>query len=137
MFVWEEGYKIGNEEMDAEHLILFALLNQIDININADMAADAMADVLTALGSYIDYHFAHEEALMRAWNYPELENHSAKHHDFMNELARLRTAAEAGEGLTAALKLRGFVLQWLLNHIMEADADYARFIAAAKEAKRA
>lgn len=136
MFVWEEGYRIGNEEMDAEHLILFALLNQIDININADMAAD-VADVLTALDSYIDYHFAHEEALMKAWAYPGLEEHSAKHHEFMNELARLRALVRSGDVMTAAMKLRGFVLTWLLEHIMTVDADYARFIAATKAAKTA
>ncbi|MEW5727832.1 MAG: hemerythrin family protein [Pseudomonadota bacterium] len=136
MLVWEEGYKIGHEEMDAEHLILFSLLNQLDTNINADMAGDCVADVVRALGAYIDYHFAHEEALMRSWGYPGLEAHSAKHHDFMGELARLRRDALSGDNLTAALRLRGFVLEWLLGHILAEDAEYARFIAAARADKQ-
>ena len=129
MLVWEDGYKIGQDEMDAEHLILFSLLNQLDININADMAHDCVADVLSALGAYIDYHFAHEEALMKAWGYPGLEAHSAKHHEFMNEVSRLRQQAEGADMLKAALKVRGFVLEWLLSHILEVDVDYASFIA--------
>lgn len=129
MLVWEDGYKIGQGEMDAEHLILFSLLNQLDVNINADMAGDCVSDVLAALGAYIDYHFAHEEALMKAWGYPRLEEHSAKHHEFMNEVSRLRESAKGEDVLKAALRVRGFVLQWLLSHILEVDADYANFIA--------
>lgn len=129
MFVWEDGYKIGQEEMDAEHLILFALLNQLDVNINADRAGDCLDDVLNALGSYIDYHFAHEEALMRSWNYPGLETHSAVHREFIKELASLRAQVKGADALRAALKVRGFVLDWLLGHILETDVDYAAFIA--------
>lgn len=129
MLVWEEGYKIGQEDMDAEHLILFALLNQLNINIQQDMAGACVADVLHALESYIDYHFAHEEALMKSWDYPGLDEHSGKHHEFMNEVGRLRREAETGDPLQAGLKVRAFVLDWLLSHILETDVEYARFIA--------
>lgn len=129
MLVWEEGYRIGHEEMDAEHLILFSLLNQLDTNIQHDMAGACLGDVVRALEAYIDYHFAHEEALMKVWGYPHLERHSAKHHVFMGDLSRLRRDALGGDDLKAALTLRGFVLDWLLNHILESDVDYAQFIA--------
>lgn len=129
MLVWEGGYKIGHVDMDAEHLILFSILNQLDTNIHADMAGECLADVLKALDSYIEYHFAHEEALMKAWNYPDLAAHSASHHDFMGELMRLREKHAPGDPLKAALKLRSFVLDWLLSHILEADVKYAKFIA--------
>lgn len=133
MLVWEEGYRIGQDEMDSEHLILFSILNQLDININADMAAACVGDVLGALESYISYHFGHEEALMRAWDYPDLAGHAETHRLFIAEVGRLRAAAAAGGSLEAALKLRSFVLDWLLNHILETDAEYARFIAARRE----
>lgn len=129
MLAWEQGYKIGQWEMDAEHLILFSLLNQLDININHDLAGECVHDVLAALDAYIDYHFAHEEALMKAWGYPDLESHSALHHQFMAEIGRLRQSVKEGDEVRGALKVRGFVLDWLLNHIMETDVDYARFIA--------
>ncbi|MBC7952632.1 MAG: hemerythrin family protein [Rhodospirillaceae bacterium] len=129
MFVWEDDYKIGQEEMDAEHLILFALLNQLDVNIHADRAGDCLNDVLNALGSYIDYHFAHEEALMRSWNYPGLEAHSVMHKEFIQELVGLRAQVKGDNALKSALKVRGFVLDWLLGHILETDVDYAAFMA--------
>lgn len=133
MLVWEEGYKIGHQDMDAEHLILFSILNQLDTNINADMAGACVGDVLKALEAYIEYHFAHEEALMKAWGYPGLNGHSATHQAFMEEVSALRAKLEGEDELKAGLKLRGFVLEWLLGHILEADVEYARFIAAKSE----
>jgi hemerythrin len=49
MLTWGDEYRIGNEEMDGEHIILFALLNQLDINIGADRTASCVADLLRAL----------------------------------------------------------------------------------------
>lgn len=129
MLVWEDGYKTGIEEMDAEHLVLFALLNQLDVNINDDSAGECLGDVLNALGAYIEYHFAHEEALLKAWNYPGLTAHSALHHQFTQEVAHLRGQALEGGALPAALKVRAFVMDWLLGHILEKDVAYASFIA--------
>lgn len=129
MLIWEDAYKIGHEEMDAQHLILFALLNQLDININNDRADDCLVDVVNALGDYIDYHFAHEEALMNSWDYPGLAAHSARHREFINHVSRLRLQVAGPDTLKAALTVRGFVLDWLLSHILETDVDYAAFIA--------
>jgi hemerythrin len=130
MLAWEDGYKIGHEDMDAQHLILFALLNQLDVNINADLAGECVQDVLGALSAYIEYHFAHEEALMNAVGYPGLEGHAALHREFIDKVEQLRAQAESGDKQHAALKIRGFVLEWLLGHILEVDTEYSRYIAA-------
>jgi hemerythrin-like metal-binding protein len=135
MLAWESGYRIGHENMDSEHLVLFSLLNQLDININEDLADDCLADVLRALQAYIDFHFAHEEALMASYGYAGLENHQAQHRAFVARLETFQHEAEAGDVLKAALKVRGFVIEWLIGHILETDAHYARFIDS-KEQKR-
>lgn len=130
MLVWEQEYKIGNEEMDAQHLILFALLNQLTANIDSDRAGDCLHDVMNALGAYIDYHFAHEEALMKAWEYPGLDEHSALHVQFVAEVKRLQSMVQGTDAHKAAIRVRAFVLDWLLGHILGTDVEYARFIAA-------
>ncbi|HLO79295.1 MAG TPA: hemerythrin family protein [Magnetospirillum sp.] len=134
MLVWEEEYKIGNDEMDAQHLILFALLNQMTVNIDSGRPGDCLQDVLTALGAYIDYHFAHEEALMKEWGYPGLEEHAAGHAQFVAEVKRLQSLVSGAEVNKAAVRVRAFVLDWLLGHILKTDADYARFINEKKSA---
>ena len=134
MLVWEDAYKIGHEEMDSQHLVLLALLNQLDINIDSSddpAAGPCLTEVMGALSAYIDYHFAAEEAVMRAASYPRLDDHLAAHHGFIAELARLRGLADSGTPLQAALKVRSLVVNWLLGHILETDVDYARHIASA------
>lgn len=126
MLVWEEGYKVGQADMDSEHLILLAILNQLDANLRYKAAASSVSDVLQALDSYFEYHFAHEEALMRAWNYPDIGAHLASHHDFMTKFARLR--ADSAKDDAAVLGLRHFVLDWLLDHIVRVDTKSAAFI---------
>jgi len=128
MLVWEDEYKIGNAEMDAQHLILFALLNQLTVNIDSDRADECLHDVMTALGDYIDYHFAHEEALMKAWDYPGLDEHSAKHVQFVAEIKHLQALVKGSDAHKAAIRVRAFVLDWLLGHILGTDVEYARFI---------
>ena len=134
MLVWESAYRIGEKEMDSQHLMLFALVNQLDNNINQEMAAECIGDVLGALESYIAYHFAQEEALMRSWGYPHLDAHVATHEDFIAKVAALRESVLTENPLHSAIKARGFVLDWLLGHILGTDADYVRYIAARKTA---
>ena len=127
MFEWEEDYKIGLPEMDAEHLVLFALINQIEINVNGEKADECLRDVLGALLSYVTFHFTNEQELMAAHGYPGLADHIRQHEEFSRTIHELAQAGAEG-GLEAALKLRGVVLNWLINHILRADVDYATFI---------
>ncbi|CAA7626975.1 bacteriohemerythrin [Magnetospirillum sp. UT-4] len=130
MLAWEDGYRIGHVDMDAQHLILFSLLNQIDINLQAGMTKRCAVDLLGALTAYIEYHFAHEEALMLYHGYPGLDAHAATHHTFVAEVARLRCKLDSGDVAAATEEMRKAVLDWLLGHILETDTDYVRFIAA-------
>jgi hemerythrin-like metal-binding protein len=134
MLVWEDEYKIGQPDMDAQHLILFALLNQLTANIDSDRAGACLQDVINALGDYIDYHFAHEEALMKAWGYPGLDDHSAVHMQFVAEIKRMQAEVHGADAHKAAIKVRAFVLDWLLGHILGTDVQYAQFIAAKSSA---
>ncbi|HVI50050.1 MAG TPA: hemerythrin family protein [Candidatus Sulfotelmatobacter sp.] len=127
MFEWEEDYKIGLPEMDAEHLVLFALINQIEINVNGEKADDCLRDVLGALLSYVTFHFSHEQEVMAAHGYPGLADHIRQHEEF-SKTVHAMAEDDAEGGLEAALKLRGVVLNWLINHILRADADYAAYI---------
>lgn len=128
MLIWESGYKIGHADMDAEHLILFSLLNQLDTNITAGKTDECLLDVLIALGTYMNYHFAHEEALMKSFGYPDLQPHAAMHQDFMVEVSYLQEQARTDDAVKIATKARQFIRDWLISHILATDSDYAQFV---------
>jgi hemerythrin-like metal-binding domain len=123
MLAWEDEYRTGIEEIDAEHVTLLALLNQLGAHIATSRTGEGLEDVLNALATSLDWHFAHEETLMRSWSYPGLEEHAARHREFETGFSRLR----GGNPGVAAVTLREFVLAWLLDH-MAADAAYAAFV---------
>jgi hemerythrin len=128
VLTWGDEYRIGHDDMDGEHIILFALLNQLEINIGANQAAACVADLLRALLSYISFHFAHEEALMATYGYPELAQHHRAHEALIAETTRLGQRAATGDAAVVALEIRTFVRDWLLRHIREEDLRYAAHI---------
>jgi hemerythrin len=128
MLTWGDEYRIGNEDMDGEHIILFALLNQLEINIKAKQAAACVADLLHALLSYISFHFAHEEALMASCGYPDLAQHHRAHEALIAETTRLSQRASGDDAEVVALEVRDFVRGWLLGHIRTEDLLYADHI---------
>ena len=128
MLVWEDAYKIGHSEMDAQHLVIFSLLNQLDININADLSTQCLVDVINSLKSYLAFHLEAEESVMRQVGYPELDVHVEMHRQFVAEIDRLEKLAPITGALHLALKIRSAVLEWLLGHILNVDVRYADFI---------
>ncbi len=101
MLVWEESYRIGHDRMGSQHLVLVALINQLDINVHDDDAHDVLPDALKAVGAYVGYHFAEEEQVMRAAGYPRLDGHVAMRRDFAAEFERLLALAADGQALRA------------------------------------
>lgn len=129
MLVWSEEYKIHLPELDAQHLMLFGIINQIDINIQAGQAGELLDDLLGALASYVEYHFAFEEKMMRAHSYPVAREHHEGHMRLVATVKDLTREAGHGDRLTHALKIRRFVIDWLVDHILTDDADFARYVA--------
>jgi hemerythrin len=128
LLIWGDEYRIGNADMDGEHIILFALLNQLEININANQAATCVGDLLHALLSYISFHFAHEEALMASYGYPGLAQHHLAHEALIAETTRLGQRATSVDAGVVALEAQAFVRDWLLGHIRKDDLHYAAHI---------
>ncbi len=126
MLAWSDDYKIGLKELDAQHLILFSIINQIDINIDSGRPADLIEDVLGALRSYVEYHFAFEEGFMRQHGYPDLEHHRDAHGSLSAELAGL--PAQSDDRLAQAVRIRKFAIDWLVDHILQEDAAFAEYM---------
>lgn len=128
MLVWSDDYRIGMKELDAQHLILFSIINQIDINIESGRSADLVEDVLGALAAYIEYHFRFEEQLMREHGYPDADLHAAQHAGLWEKMRKVAAAAATTDRLQEAVKIRKFAIDWLVDHILQDDLAFADFV---------
>lgn len=121
---WSAALEIGNPAIDRQHKKLFELAAQMV----SDSDHMRVMRTLAALSDYVVVHFREEEKLLEQVGYPHLAAHKALHDNFRSRLARLY--ANAG-GMTLdqiAAEVRRLINEWLAQHIMAADREYAQHL---------
>lgn len=125
-------YSIGIVEMDAQHARLIQIMEEFRAigtdNLLESAGIDAAEKALEQLLKYTTSHFASEEAFMARHHYPDIETHKKLHRELTAVVARLLDEARAHKTSGAALKLNLFATVWLVEHIMQEDNKYARFV---------
>lgn len=125
---WSEKYLLGVKKFDADHEHLFDLMNKSHDLIENTAPAARLEVILDELFDYAAYHFNAEESWMQEHTYPSLAEHIAEHDNFRKRFAALQNDFQAYK-TTPKIKLYMFLLDWLTNHILTTDFQYARFIA--------
>ncbi len=128
MLVWSDGYSVGVRRIDADHVTLLALLNQLHINLAEEKTGQALGPVLAALITYADSHFRFEERLMERFGYPDLAAHRATHDGFRGKIEALLRGAGGEEEV--ARKLRAALNTWLFGHILGEDGRFGAWLRA-------
>ena len=125
---WSPALEVGVEEIDHQHKVLVAILNRLHDAINEGQAESQLNWILKELEHYTDYHFATEEALMKAHKYEFAEFHKADHlsmilriRDFLNDL---------DHHFVSPQMVLDFLQHWLLSHIAGADRHLGEVICA-------
>ena len=121
---WSDAHALGLEEIDAQHRLLFDLINDLWHHLVRRSARTDVQATLTALERCALSHFATEETFMRVTGYPHLAAHMAEHADFVDRIGREKTAVMRGQPLS--FDLLSYLKGWLSDHILRADADFAR-----------
>ena len=128
MLAWNDGYSVGVGRIDADHITLLALLNQLHINLAEEKSAQALEPVLAALAHYAETHFRLEEGLMERFGYPDAAGHRAVHDDFRDKVKTLLAGSADPE--EAARKLRALLNTWLFKHIVGEDGRLGSWLRA-------
>ncbi|NUM42497.1 MAG: bacteriohemerythrin, partial [Leptospiraceae bacterium] len=87
LFNWDESYSVGVDSIDLQHKNLFDMINNLHDNIHSIKNEPlAIKTTLDELISYIQYHFLHEEELLKKNNFPEFQVHSIEHEKLCGNL---------------------------------------------------
>jgi hemerythrin len=126
---WDRNLETGDQEIDGQHRELFQRLDNLLAASRERRSREEVAQTLTFLGDYVVQHFAAEERMMAAADYPELEAHRAEHARFVQEFGILYREFKA-EGPTTLFIIRvgNRVTGWLREHIYRTDRSFVEFL---------
>ena len=130
---WDAKLETGLGLIDDQHRELYRLVKLV-----LDPGTETrIEDTIKFLEDYVVRHFTDEEALQVTSRYPGLPEHKEIHAGFIRTFIDLKTQlalAESAEEREIAIQaLNGAVVDWLGNHIMVHDRNFAEWFKAPHE----
>jgi diadenylate cyclase len=120
---------IGIKEIDDQHKELFDAIDKLFIACAQGKGKEEVGNTLLFLEDYTKVHFADEQKLHIKYNYPEKASHKVIHDNFLKHLAELKKQfEEGGAGVLFVSTVNKTVLDWLIQHIGNADKAFATFV---------
>ena len=132
-FVWKDQFSVNNSELDRQHQNFFKLLNQIAEHIGRVDSLDCLGESVESLYDYASRHFAEEEDYLAFVGYPNLAQQRKQHAFFKTQIAQFGKNLQSSSAGDLD-NLLAFMRDWFLQHILEADQEYARFVAVSGQA---
>jgi len=127
---WTKDLILGIPELDAQHLELDRQLALVHDALCAGRVPDLSA-VLDGVRACSSRHFDCEEAFMARCGHPAIEEHRARHREFMERTARFEEAMTR-EGATTRLSID--IGNWLASWVREHQRYDLQLVAHAREA---
>jgi len=124
--IWNKRYNIGNNIIDEQHQYLVSLINLI-IENKTKLSKEEIKDIFNNLIHYANIHFHDEEEIVSQSDYPDKIEHKKLHREFLDklEVIELDIALDSEKVVDEILF---FLSDWLINHILISDKDFAPFL---------
>jgi hemerythrin len=122
LLTWSDKLSVQVKQFDDEHKKLIDIVNRLHDAMKVGKGKEVLADVLKSLISYTQNHFAAEEKLMKAKNYPGYEEHKKEHNQLVMQVLDVQKQMQGGVVLSQAVMT--FLKNWLENHIQGTDKKY-------------
>jgi hemerythrin-like metal-binding protein len=127
LFVWDEKYRTGIDEVDHDHKGLINLINDLYEAMQDGSGGALLLPIFSALKRYTEDHFAKEESYMVECAAPDQNKHVQEHRRMTETLADLESRHRRGEA-AISLQTLTFLRDWLTNHICVVDQAMANKI---------
>jgi hemerythrin-like metal-binding protein len=124
---WDSSLSVNIRLIDRQHQRLVELVNQLHQALRAGKGSEVLAEILGSLVDYTQRHFAEEERMMRAHNYPGTEQHLAAHAELVRQVGEFKAKLAQGT-VSISSDLFNFLKSWLLHHIKQEDKAYGPYL---------
>ena len=119
--------KLSVRILDRDHLELSQTIKDIQADILAGKDRGRTAPLLRKLTAFTRAHFALEEGMMEATEYPGLALHSVRHQSMMQQLRAFISCYGQG-GSDLGVHLPWFLAEWHTAHIRNEDLQLGRWL---------
>lgn len=123
---WSDRLSVKVAELDEQHKMLVSMINRLHDAMLANKGREILRDIVAEISEYVRNHFATEERYMRLFDYPDYSLHKLEHDQFAAEADELKCRVEGGT-FVLTLEVMNMLKDWLQNHILAADMNYADF----------
>lgn len=124
LVTWSDDYSVGVKAIDAQHMKLFDILNELHGAMKGGQGPAVTGALLEKLVKYTKEHFANEERFMQIAGYPGLAEHHGHHEALTSQVGDFIARYKKGEG-AINVDLLSFLRDWLKNHIQREDKSYS------------
>lgn len=123
--IWTNKLSIGVQQVDDDHKVLIGLMNELS---KSGLETEDVEVIINNLIDYTLYHFRREEAVMKACGYPYLEAHRKVHQHLGAKVGQFAEEWRKDGGAELIEELLEFLRTWLVDHIMQEDAEIGPFV---------
>jgi len=124
---WSREFSVGVEELDQQHQQLIKMLNLlISARENINTHSEEISDILQEMTRYAQKHFKTEEKLLKAYDYPDLEEQRMEHRAYRLKTVNFSTATILGIEAVPEILL-AYLFDWWTHHILDEDMKYKSF----------
>lgn len=137
---WTTEMSVGLTELDDDHRTLIKIINHLNDNVGESMQLETVRQCLVALRRYAEFHFAREERVMTACNFPGIDVQRAEHGDFIKRIQKVTKRFDANPEAASSVvnaELLSFLREWFNHHILIEDMAYRPYVENSTEAKSA
>ena len=124
---WGPQYSINVQQFDNQHKRLIDMVNQLNDSMTSGKGHEALKSILGGLIQYTATHFADEEKVLTANNYPDLEQHKLAHKELVKTALELQKKFN-GNSSALSGEVMNFLRNWLVNHIQGVDKKYGVYL---------
>jgi len=125
---WSNNYSVHIRAIDSDHKELFDTVNQLHAAIEQQRPHEEVGFTISLLARYVKEHFAREEQIMAQYGYPRLAQHKTQHQRLKHMVQAIRRIHAEDPNRLDPNKLLKFLSDWLTNHIIRSDMEYATYL---------
>ena len=124
---WSDKLSIGIDEIDEDHQLLLSIINNFHDRFLQSQPKEATLKALSEIAEYTSWHFEHEERIMYANKYPQIEEHQGQHTELLENLTSLVADFEKERADITEVTMN-FLRDWLLIHLQRADYELGKWV---------